>query len=90
MIDLEFGRFADPLSEHLVVGFAYNNTPVEMRASFERGFGPLDIDGFRVQLYMALDLAWFAPLLAMQGEPTAGLLQRLVRVIDALEQEKLQ
>ncbi len=84
VIDLEFGRYADPLSEHLIVGFAYDNTPAEMQPSFERGYGEFQIDPRLQQLYVALDLAWFAPLLDMQGEPMDDLVARLSGVLDEL------
>jgi aminoglycoside phosphotransferase (APT) family kinase protein len=85
VIDLEFGRYADPLSEHLIVGFAYDNTPAEMQPAFERGYGEFHFDPRLRQLYVALDLAWFAPLLDMQGEPLDDLLARLSGVLDELD-----
>lgn len=39
VIDLEFGRFADPLSEHLITGFEWGNAPIEMRPAFVHGYG---------------------------------------------------
>ena len=86
VIDLEFGRYADPLSEHLIVGFGYDNSPAEMQPAFERGYGDFQIDPRLRQLYVALDLAWFAPLLAMQDEPVDDLLARLSGVLDELDE----
>jgi aminoglycoside phosphotransferase (APT) family kinase protein len=88
VIDLEFGRFADPLSEALITGFAWGNGPVEMESTFMRAYAP---DGFtvedrhRIRIYAALALAWFAPLLAMTGEPLDDLLRRLGEALDRLD-----
>jgi len=87
VIDLEFARYADPRSEHLIVGFAYGNSPPEMESSFRAGFGDIPVDPRLRQLYVALDLAWFAPLLAMQGEPVDDLLARLSTALELLDRE---
>jgi hypothetical protein len=84
VIDLEFGRYADPLSEHLIVGFGYGNSPADMQPAFERGYGEIHIDARLRRLYVALDLAWFAPLLDTQGESVDDLLGRLSGVLDEL------
>ena len=84
VIDLEFGRYADPRSEHLIVGFDYDNSPAEMQRAFAHGYGEIHIDPRLRHLYVALDLAWFAPLLDMQGEPVDDLLARLSGVLDEL------
>lgn len=88
VIDLEFGRFADPLSEHLITGFAWSNAPVEMRPAFTRGYG-YDVtqpeEEARVQLYVALSIAWLVPLAAFQGQPYDGLLAKLDRAVRDIE-----
>jgi aminoglycoside phosphotransferase (APT) family kinase protein len=87
-IDIEFGRFADRLSEHLITGFEWANAPPEMRPAFMRSYlamGETDSDRRRVAIYVALSLAWFAPLLAMQHEPVDGLLRRLGDALDRLD-----
>ncbi len=88
VIDLEFGRFADPLSEHLIDGFAWRNAPVEMRSAFMRGY---EMDEFsptedmRVRLYVALSIAWLVPLLAFQGQPYDHVMIELDRALAAIE-----
>lgn len=87
-IDLEFGRFADPLSEILITGFEWSNAPPEMRPSFMRSYlpaGETGADRQRIAIYVALSLAWFAPLVAMQREPVDGLLAKLDRAVAAIE-----
>lgn len=87
-IDLEFGRFADPLSEHLITGFEWDNAPREMRAAFMRTYlpgGETEGNRRRIAIYVALSLAWFVPLLAMQHEPVDDLLTKLGRALDAVE-----
>jgi hypothetical protein len=86
-IDLEFGRFADPHSESLIVGFEWDNAPVKMRGAFMTGYRHRDFtesERLRVDIYAALALGWFAPLLAMQGEPVDDLLARITSVLDGL------
>lgn len=88
-IDLEFGRFADPLSEHLISGFEWDNAPQEMRPAFMRTYRPggeSEADRLRIAIYVALSLAWFVPLLAMQGEPIDGVLMKLDRALAAIEE----
>jgi aminoglycoside phosphotransferase (APT) family kinase protein len=87
-IDLEFGRYADPLSESLIVGFEWDNAPVEMRDAFMKGYGQEELserEQVRVAMYAALALAWFAPLLAMQHEPLDDLMRRLGEALDRAE-----
>jgi aminoglycoside phosphotransferase (APT) family kinase protein len=87
-IDLEFGRFADPLSESLIVGFEWDNAPLAMEATFLRGYAPdglTDEDHHRIRIYAALALAWFAPLLAMTGDPLDDLMQRFGTALDRAE-----
>ncbi len=87
-IDLEFGRFADPLSEHLITGFEWDNTPREMRPAFMRTYLPgeeTEGDRRRITIYVALSLAWFVPLLAMQHEPVDDLMKNLERAVREIE-----
>ena len=88
VIDLEFGRFADPLSEALITGFAWGNGPVEMESTFMRAYAPDGLtaeDQHRIRIYAALALAWFVPLLAMTGEPLDDLIARLDAALDRAE-----
>lgn len=89
VIDLEFGRFADPLSEHLITGFAWGNAPVEMRPAFMRGYGKGELspeEDIRVGLYVAMSLAWFVPLLAFQGQPYDVVMVEFDRALRAVEE----
>ncbi len=91
-IDLEFGRFADPFSEHLITGFEWDNTPTEMRRSFMRTYKPegeAAADRHRLRIYVALALAWFAPLLAMQGEPVDPILRDLDHALNRIDEGDL-
>lgn len=91
VIDLEFGRFADPLSESLWADEAWADEPDEMRDAFQEGYGPLSPPTGdrhrRIAFYQALQLAWLAPLLAMQRQPTDGILGRLTAIVTRLDQE---
>ncbi len=87
-IDLEFGRFADPLSESLTVGFEWDNAPLAMRGAFLQGYGLGEFterERVRVAIYAALALAWFAPLLAMTGDSLDDLFERIGVSLDQLE-----
>lgn len=92
-IDLEFGRFADPLSEHLITGFEWDNAPREMRPAFMRTYlpgGETAGDRRRIAIYVALSLAWFVPLLAMQHEPVDDLIGDLERAVRKIEREDIE
>lgn len=88
VIDLEFGRFADPLSEHLLPTFDWGNVPRAMRSPFLRGYGDRDSaprDALRTRIYLAIGLSWVATLLAYQGRSTKPLMTQLRRVLEHLE-----
>ncbi len=88
VIDLEFGRFADPLSEHLITGFEWNNAPVDARPAFMRGYGLGEItphEETRVGLYVALSLAWLVPLLAFQGQSYDDVMTELTQSLETLD-----
>lgn len=70
LIDLEFGRFADPQFERLITSFQWGNAPMEMKAAFFAGYGrhfDAPEDRQRLHVYVALALAWSATILAFQG-----------------------
>lgn len=88
VIDLEFGRFADPLSEHLITGLEWGNAPAEMRGAFMRGYGKGELspeEDIRVGLYVAMSLAWFVPLLAFQGQPYDDVMAGLDKELGDIE-----
>lgn len=88
VIDLEFGRFADPLSEHLPPTFDWGNVPKPMRAPFLQGYGeyvPAPGDEVRTRIYLAIGLSWVATLMAYQRRPTNPLLTQVRSIIDQLE-----
>jgi len=88
VIDLEFGRFADPLSEHLPPTFDWGNVPKPMRSPFLRGYGDYVNargDEVRTRIYLAIGLSWVATLLAYQRRSTKPLLSQLGRVLEHLE-----
>jgi len=87
VIDLEFGRFADPLSEHLPPKFDRGNVPKPMRSTFLRGYGghvPASGDDVRTSIYLAIGLSWVATLLAYQRCSTQPLLTQLRAVTERL------
>lgn len=67
IIDLEFGRFADPRMERLITSFRWGNAPAEMAPAFFRGYGRT-FEGLedcaRRQVYVAIALGWSATILA--------------------------
>lgn len=90
IIDLEFGRFADPQMERLITSFRWENAPAEMAPWFFRGYGY----GFespdariRLHLYVAIALGWSATILAWLETRDAlpGVLNQLDDVLNALE-----
>lgn len=84
IIDLEFGRFADPLMERLIASFKWDNAPAEMKETFFEGYGrafDTPEDRTRLRVYVAIALAWSATILAFQGRRNG-----LPRVITGMEQ----
>lgn len=70
VIDLEFGRFADPQFERMITSFQWGNAPMEMKDAFFAGYGrhfDTPMDRQRLHVYVALALAWSATILAFQG-----------------------
>ena len=71
IIDLEFGRFADPQLERLITSFQWGNAPLEMKETFFAGYGrrfDAPEDRLRLGVYVALALAWSATILAFHGQ----------------------
>lgn len=70
IIDLEFGRFADPRMERLITSFRWGNAPAEMAPAFFRGYGQTfesPEDRAKLQVYVAIALGWTATILAWLG-----------------------
>jgi len=70
LIDLEFGRFADPLSESLIVNMALDPPEPSFQAAFWQGYGPITIapgKDVRALIYEAVALGWFITDLARLG-----------------------
>lgn len=83
VIDLEFARYADRASEHLLPSFGLGYVPEAMAGAFFAGYGA---DGriencpghaFRRALYLALDFGWNASLVAFQQGDAAILIGQL-------------
>jgi Ser/Thr protein kinase RdoA (MazF antagonist) len=90
IIDLEFGRFADPQMERLITSFRWGNAPVEMAPWFFRGYGQaFDTreDHLRLHIYVAIALGWSATILGWHGRRDAlpGVMSQLDDVLTALE-----
>ena len=71
IIDLEFGRFADPQMERLITSFQWSNAPLEMKEAFFAGYGrrfDAPEDRLRLGVYVALALAWSATILGFHGQ----------------------
>lgn len=71
IIDLEFGRFADPRFERLITSFLWGRAPAEMRELFFAGYGrrfDTPEDRRRLRVFVALALAWSATILAFHGQ----------------------
>lgn len=83
IIDLEFGRFADPRMERLITSFRWGNAPAEMATAFFRGYGrtfeKLE-DRARLQVYVAIALSWSATILAWHE--TRDALPRVLSQLD--------
>lgn len=95
IIDLEFGRFADPRMERLITSFRWGNAPAEMAPAFFRGYGrtfeSLE-DRARLQVYVALALGWSATILAWHETRDAlpGVLSQLDDALTTLEHSMSQ
>lgn len=88
VIDLEFGRYADPLSEHLPPTFDWGNVPEDMRPPFMEGYGSFTLrpgDAIRSRIYLAVGLSWAATLAAYQGKPYDRVIDDLERVVCDVE-----
>lgn len=73
LIDLEFARFADPLSESMIVDMmTSDHTPdADLCDAFWAGYGPFETPPGaerRAQLYAAIALGWVATDLARLGQ----------------------
>ncbi len=89
IIDLEFGRFADPQLERLITSFQWGNAPLEMKQAFLGGYGrhfDAPEDRLRLGVYVALALAWSATILAFHGQRAnwANLPDVIAQMEDAL------
>ena len=90
VIDLEFGRFADHLSEHLPPTFDWGNVPDTVQPAFTAGYGPFTPqpgDAIRNRIYLAVGLSWAATLAAYQGKPHDRLMADLDRAVSVIEQQ---
>ncbi|MGI8484208.1 MAG: phosphotransferase family protein [Thermomicrobiales bacterium] len=61
LIDLEFGRFADPLSESLIVQFAFDPNARAFADAFWQGYGSFPLapgDDLRSLIYQGIALSW--------------------------------
>jgi hypothetical protein len=90
IIDLEFGRFADPQMERLITSFRWGNAPVEMAPWFFRGYGhafDTPEDRLRLHVYVAIALGWSATILAWHEtrDTLPGVMSKLGDVLTALE-----
>jgi len=82
LIDLEFGRFADPLSESLIVMFGVEPPAPEFEAAFRQGYGPFPVapgGDVRRLIYQGIALGWMLTDLARLGRRSD-----LARLVSAL------
>ena len=80
LIDLEYGRIADPLSEHLLATAVTTRDTSESARAILHGYGAFPIAAGvdeRIQIAAALGAAWDATLLAYQQRDPAPALERL-------------
>lgn len=87
LIDLEFARFADPLSESVIELFDLLPPDGRFRDAFWAGYGPVDSPpgrDIRTALYSVISLGWVATDLARQGQHD-GVLDILVQMEARLE-----
>ncbi|MGB3330556.1 MAG: aminoglycoside phosphotransferase family protein [Thermomicrobiales bacterium] len=76
LIDLEFARFADPLSESLLGELDAMPPTDPARVAFWRGYGPFATPpgaGRRAALYAAVGLGWTVTDLARLGSPVEAM-----------------
>lgn len=88
MIDFEFARFADPLSEHLLAQAVADDEDDVALVAFLEGYGPVpEIAGAeeRQAIYGALDHAWNITLTAFHGRETVGLMAAFTEAVAVLE-----
>lgn len=89
IIDFEFARFADPLSEHLLAQAVVADADDVALVAFREGYGALpEIVGAEVRqaIHGALDHAWNITLAAFQQRETAALMAELATAVAVLEQ----
>lgn len=82
IIDLEYGRFADPRSEGVISSFQCGNAPMEVKEAFFAGYGrhfDTPEDRLRLRIYAAFALSWSATLLAFHDhrESLPGVIEQL-------------
>lgn len=85
IIDHEFGRFADPLSEGLLLTLALDRPPAA--APFLEGYGAVPDDDetrWRMRLYQAIVLGWTASDLAHQRLNASESASTFSRIVAAL------
>lgn len=92
LIDLEFARFADPMSESTIVLFGLTPPDDRFLAAFWTGYGPLETPPGgerRATRYAAIALGWVATDLARLGweDEVPAVLADLADRIDAMEPE---
>lgn len=90
IIDLEFGRFADPQMERLITTLCWGDPLASIASSFFRGYGrdfASPEDRIRLRIYVAIALGWSATILAWrdQGEDLPGVMRQLDDVLNGLE-----
>jgi Ser/Thr protein kinase RdoA (MazF antagonist) len=87
IIDLEFGRYADPLSESLFAWFAQVRGSRSPFQAFLGGYGWSGLTApqqRRVRFVTALSLGWWATLLAYQGRPVSGVMDEFCRAVESV------
>ena len=88
VIDLEYGRVADPLSDHLLAAAIVEGPSAESAAAIRSGYGNPDLGAgieVRIQLASALSAAWDATLRAFQGNDVEQTLDTMERHVVAME-----
>lgn len=88
IIDLEYGRIADPLSDHLLASAIVTHDTEESSRAILAGYGD-EVPGngvdMRIHLAAALGAAWEATLLAFQQMKTVPALHLLNQHLELLE-----
>lgn len=85
VIDLEYGRVADPLSEHLLASALTDPTGSLASGSILAGYGRGELDSaesLRITIASALGAAWDATLLAFQQLDPSPALDRLDTLLE--------